>query len=363
MAKKENSGRKANQRLKPYLVLQYLLKHTDEENVVNAENIVAYLTETCGIEAERRAIYKDIEEINKVLYILENGCDIYEAEEAVEYEGNRAVVYDKSRRGFYVQQRQFDYTDIRLLAECIYSSKFLNDGQTKRLIKAISALVSKAQAKEINYEAVVTDRVKTNSKSVLNNITALNNAMHKSKGHTPEKVSFKYLKCSINNLNQNAERRNGERYIVSPYKLLINDGYYYLLAFDERSQDMRTYRVDRMEDVRLMGEKREGAEAYEAIDIESYSQRTFSMFGGKTENVTIRFRNQLLDTVVDKFGKKSAIYQRADEEHFTVTTKINVSPSFFAWVCTFGKRARIVSPAPVVNDFKKYLDNIRSAYE
>ena len=54
---------------------------------------------------------------------------------------------------------------------------------------------------------------------------------------------------------------------------------------------------------------------------------------------------------------------RADEEHFTVTTKINVSLSFFAWLCTFGKRVRIVSHAPVVNDFKKYLDNIRSAYE
>ena len=76
MAKKENSGRKANQRLKPYLILQYLLKHTDEENLVNAKEIVSYLTVTCGIEAERRSVYKDIEEINKVLYILENDSHI-----------------------------------------------------------------------------------------------------------------------------------------------------------------------------------------------------------------------------------------------------------------------------------------------
>lgn len=359
----ETSGRKSNQRLKPYLVLQYLLKHTDEENVVKAKDIVAYLTVTCGIEAHRRSIYKDIEEINKVLYILENGCDIYEAEEAVEYEGNRAVIYDKSRKGFYVQYRQFDYTDVRLLAECIYSSKFLNAEQTARLIKAVTELVSKQQADDIQYEAVVTDRVKTNNSSVLNNIYTLNKAMHKSKEHTPEKVNFKYLKCSINNLNQKAERRNGERYIVSPYKLLINDGYYYLLAFDERSQKMKTYRVDRMEDVRLMGEKREGAEAFKAIEIETYSQRTFSMFGGKTENVTIQFRSHLLDTVVDKFGRKNVIYLKSDDEHFTVTTKVNVSKQFFSWLCGFGRTAKLVSPAPVVDEFKEYLDNIRSAYE
>lgn len=356
-------GKKPNQKLKPYLVLQYLLKHTDEENVISAEKIALNLNADYGIDAERRSVYKDIEEINKILYMLENNCDIYEAEEAVLYDENKAVIYDKSRKGFYVQQRQFDYTDILLLSECIYSSKFLNEGQTKRLIKAISELVSEKQAKEIQYDAIVTDRVKTNNSSVLNSITTLNKAMHKSSEHIPEKVNFKYLKCSINNLNQKVERRNGERYIVSPYKLLINDGNYYLLAFEERSQKMKTYRVDRMEDVKLMGEMLEGAEAYKAIDIETYSQRTFSMFGGNTENVTIRFRSHLLDTVVDKFGKKNVIYLKQDDEHFTVTTKVNVSGQFFSWLCGFGKMAKLISPVSVVDEFKNYIDNIRSSYE
>ena len=76
-------GKRDHQKIKPYLVLQYLLEHTDEEHTVSAADIVAYFQEYYGIDAERRSIYKDIDEINKVLYMLENECSIQEAEEVM----------------------------------------------------------------------------------------------------------------------------------------------------------------------------------------------------------------------------------------------------------------------------------------
>ena len=69
---KENSGRKSDQKMKPYLVYQYLLRNTDENHVVSAEQIVGFLQETCGIEAERRSIYKDIDAINRAVWVIEN---------------------------------------------------------------------------------------------------------------------------------------------------------------------------------------------------------------------------------------------------------------------------------------------------
>ena len=66
-------------------------------------------------------------------------------------------------------------------------------------------------------------------------------------------------------MSQQVERRKGAMYTVSPYKLLINDGNYYLLAFDDASKSMRTYRVDRMKSVNLTGVPREGKEAFDAI--------------------------------------------------------------------------------------------------
>ena len=211
----------------------------------------------------------------------------------------------------------------------------------------------------------MTDRVKTNNKNTFKNVATINAAMSKEldgEKHIPEKISFKYLKSTISDLKQQAERRQGARYTVSPFALLLNDGNYYLLAFDDRSQDMRTYRVDRMRDVHYTGQPREGTEAFAAIDMKSYTQRVFSMFGGEQERVTIRFINPLLDAVIDRFGTSGAQYSKADETHFTVTVPIEISDQFFGWICGFGKKAKITAPPRVEEQFKEYVDKIRSLY-
>ena len=375
-------GKKPNQKLKPYLVQQYLLKNTDEDHVASAYEIVDFL-ELCGIAAERRSIYRDIEDINKVMWLMENkvfdnadkeddGIKITTAEDVLavdEDDVEKAVVYQKhaSKKGFYARHRRYDPNDIRLLAECVYSAKFLSQGQADRLADVVCEFVSKYQAEKIRHDAFLTDRVKTSNKAVLNNIGTINDAMSRrldGEPHDPEKISFQYLKYSISDMGQQVERRKGQKYTVSPYKLLINDGNYYLLAFDDYAQNMRTYRVDRMKNVRFTGEPREGADAFAAIDLKSYTKRVFSMFGGKQERVVIRFINPLLDAVVDRFGndRGSVWYEKLDDTHFTVSTQVEISDQFFGWVLGFGKKAKILEPASVVDQFAAYLDKIRKMY-
>lgn len=361
-------GKRANQKLKPYLVLQYLMKYSDENHVISAPDIVGYLQETCGIDAERRSVYKDIEEINKAMLIVEQEIDVEEAEEILADDiddEEKVIVYDKSKKGFYVRQRHYDFYDIRLLAECVYSAKFLAEGQAKRLANVVCEFVSEAQAQQIRHDAFLTDRVKTNNKGVINNIATINEAMSKEIDglkHIPEKISFKYLKYSISDLSQQAERRHGATYKVSPFALLINDGNYYLLAFDDYAQDLRTYRVDRMKSVNRTGEPRDGENVFLDIDLKTYTQRVFSMFGGKQERVTIRFINPLLDTVVDRFGTKSIQYSKIDDSHFSITAPVEISDQFFSWICGFGRKAKILYPDKVVSDFREYLDKIRNMY-
>jgi len=360
-------GKQVNQKIKPYVVLQYLLKYSDENNVCSAFDIIAFL-EDCGLSAERRSIYRDIEEINKVSLMLENECTIDEAEEMLlddEDDELKLVVYDKNKKGFYVRQRHFDLNDIRLLAECVYSAKFIAEGQANRLVDVVCDFVSENQAEKIRHNAFLTDRVKTNNKSVLNNISIINEAMSKEvEGlkHIPEKISFKYLKYSIDNIGNQVERRHGAKYTVSPFQLLINDGNYYLLAYDDYAKDMRTYRVDRMKSVSFTGIPREGEEVFEKIDLKTYTQRVFSMFGGEQKRVTLRFINPLLDTVVDRFGTKGVIYSKVDDTHFSVTAQIEISDQFFGWLLGFGKKVKVLAPDDIKDKFKAYLDKIREMY-
>ena len=365
--KQAQHGKKPNQKIKPYVVLQYLLRSTDENHVATAMDIVAYLEE-CAISAERRSIYRDIEEINRVALMLDEDCTIDEAAEMLEHDETddlKLVVYDKRQKGFYVRQRKFDLNDIRLLAECVYSAKFISQGQADRLAEVVCEFVSEHQAEKIRHNAFLTDRVKTNNRQVLSNIAAINEAMSRKidgRPHTPEKISFQYLKYSITDMSKQVERRHGAKYIVSPFQLLINDGNYYLLAFDDRSKAMRTYRVDRMKNVSLSGEPRAGEEVFQKIDLKTYTQRVFSMYGGEEKLVQIRFINPLLDAVVDRFGTKDVQYSRVDDSHFCVSAKVEISDQFFGWLLGFGKKAKILAPSDVAEKLCNYIENISEMY-
>lgn len=367
-----NQGKKPNQKLKPYVVLQYLLKHTDEDHIVTAYDIIAYLEEECGIEAERRSIYKDIDEINKVALMLQGKCTFAEAEKELEEnkedDSIRLVVYDKSRKGFYVQNasRKFDINDIRILAECVYSAKFIAEGQANRLVdKVICDFISSHQAGKIKHDALLIDRVRTNNRAVLNNIATINEAMstmRDGKTHIPEQIQFKYLKYSIDDVKQQIERRHGELYTVSPFHLIINDGNYYLLAYNNQRKKPLTYRIDRMKDVRLTGEPRKGDEEFKKNDVRTIALRTISMYSGKQEQVTIRFIMSLLDTAIDQFGTNNVRYKKIDDNYFTMTATLDISEHLFGWLLQFGTRVKLLSPDSVVNEFADYLKKIRYIY-
>ncbi|KIR02314.1 hypothetical protein P261_01129 [Lachnospiraceae bacterium TWA4] len=360
-------GRQVNQKLKPYMVLQYLLKNTDENHVVDGYTIVAAL-ENWGISSERRSIYKDIHEINKASLALELNCTLQEAEKILaldDRDDSKLIVYDSKKKGYYVRQRHFDLNDIRLFVEGIYASKFLTEGQAKRLVNVVCEFVSNYQAEKIKHNVVVVDRVKTNNKSVLNTISLINEAMSKTmdgKPHSPERITFKYLCYSISDISKQIERKRGQKYMVSPYQLLINNGNYYLLAFDHYSKEMRTYRVDRMKNVSRTGQPREGQEEFLKIDLKTYMKRVFSMYSGEDEEVTICFKNSLLDVAIDHFGRKDISYKKIDEDHFLVKVPVQVSNKFFGWILGFGDEAKIIAPDGVVKEFCAYMDKIRGMY-
>ena len=361
--KKSAHGKKPNQKLKAYLVYEYLKKNSDEENTVSATDIISYLQER-GIDAERRSVYRDIEDINKLFYLLENEeADIDEAEDEIETDEDdelKTIVYDKARKGFYVKRRLSEESDVRLLAECVYATKFLTEDYSNMLIDTVCKLVSDYQAERIRHTVFLADRVKTDNRSVYRNVDVINEALNYRENDVkkPQKISFRYQTYNINDLKKKAYRRGGAAYIVSPYQLIINEGNYYLLGFDDKLNKMLTYRIDRMERVEIVYQPREGADEYKKVDLTT----VFNMFKGEKRTVRIRCINPLLDTMIERFGTKAASYAKADGVHFIVSAEVEISDQFFGWLLGFGRRVVLLDPAPTVQQFKDYIDKIKSLY-
>lgn len=348
-------GRKPAQKYKSLLVWQLLLKRSDKNNPLNVDEIIAHL-KAYGIEAERRSIYRDIHDLQELLEI-DYDADI-EDRERLGYE----IGYTrKSPSGFMITQRPYDFDDLRLLAECINSAKFISDSQAMGLRELIGSFCSEAEEEQLLNEIYNVSRVKTPNTEVIYTLATINDAIK-----NKHKIAFTYLKYTVENRKQQTARRRGRTYKISPYQLLINDGNYYAISYDSKWQKLIPYRIDRMKDVMELQEPQEGYELFHGSDMKTYTQRVFGMFGGDKKRVTIRFTNDMIDTVVDRFGSgadgNNVFYIPDGKTHFLLNADIEISDQFFSWVCGFRKKAVITNPSEVVEDFQKFLDDIQNRY-
>lgn len=357
--KEKKQGHKGKgQKYKSLLVWDTLLKRTDENHALRLVDIQKHL-KRYGITAERHSIKRDIDDI---LLLLNKEMDfdldemMIDDRDLLGYE----VEYDESLHGYKVSRRPYEFEELRLLAECVRSSKFISKSQEEHLLAAIEGLCSEYQIEELQNEVYLVGRNKTENTKIMAAMLKVNQAIRQN-----NKIKFHYQKYTIKDRTQRIDRRGGATYKISPFKLIINDGYYYVLAWDSKKNQTITYRLDRMSGVDIVeGEAREGNLEFSKINMETYTQQHFGMFSGEKKRVSLRFTNNLLDTMVDRFGTGVDVFYRPDDErHFVVTTEIAISDQFYGWLCGFRKMAKIVSPPDVVADFQNFLDDIYGRYD
>ena len=175
-----------------------------------------------------------------------------------------------------------------------------------------------------------------------------------------KKVSFRFFHYDREKKKQYS--KSGGRYIVSPYAILWNDGNCYLYAYEEEKARFSHFRIDRMEDIRLLALPRAGNDAYKEKDLTARQPKIFNMFSGEECMVKLRCINRLADVILDRFGR-DVILTPDDESHFLVNVPVELSPPFYAWVASFGRQIRILSPEKVVSGMRNFLQKSMDMYK
>ena len=184
---------------------------------------------------------------------------------------------------------------------------------------------------------------------------AIHNAIAENK-----QISFQYFHHDTG--KKKVYSNKGEKVFVSPWALIYTDDNYYLLAFHTQRQEFRHYRVDRMDKVEKAMYDREGQEAFAKVDMAEYTKYTFSMYRGDKQPVTMRFTNDMVDAVMDRFGR-DVLMLKADDRHFEMTAVVSVSPQFFGWVFGLGNKVEIIRPDDVREQMKDVLKQTLSKYD
>mgnify|MGYP000148040934 CR=1 FL=1 len=144
--------------------------------------------------------------------------------------------------------------------------------------------------------------------------------------------------------------------------ILWNDGNCYLYAYEEEKARFSHFRIDRMEDIRLLALPRVGKDEYKEKDLTARQPKIFNMFSGEECLVKLRCINRLADVMLDRFGRE-IILTPDDEAHFLVNVPVELSPPFYAWIASFGRQVKILSPEKVVNGMRDFLQKSMDMYK
>ena len=269
----------------------------------------------------------------------------------------RRIEKDEKGRGYYLTNRPFTTGDVKLMVDAIESSKYLSEKKTLKLINELEKLCPETQVRDMKSHLVVFDRVKSINEEIHASLGKISSAI----AHNYQ-IRFKYFDYDVN--KKRAYRKNGAFYEMSPYELVYTDDNYYLVAYNAEKKSRNTFRVDRMANLAIVLQDREGKELFGDKRKEKLrlQKSTFSMFDGPIETVTMRFRVNMLNAVIDRFGRDVFITP-LDKEHFQISVPVAISQQFYGWVFGLGNYVTIVAPEHIKKDMANKLVEIRKRYD
>ncbi|MBQ5782784.1 MAG: WYL domain-containing protein [Oscillospiraceae bacterium] len=308
------------------LLQQVLEKYSDEEHPLTTNQIISLLDREHGMKVHRTTIPKDVE------HLQEMDVDV----QSIRTTQNR----------YFIGDRFFELPQLKLLIDAVASSKFISDKKSKELIKKLDSFASVYQQDEIKRNIYIESRIKADNEHILYIVDSINRAINKGK-----KISFTYFEYDGD--KQKCLRNGGMPYILSPYTLLWNGDYYYVVGYSDKHQNISAFRVDRIHVLPQVTEE-DCVPMPQDFDLAHYTKEVFQMYDAQHSGITLLCENEMMKVIIDRFGA-DVHTERVDSGHFAVVTEVALSPNFFGWLFGFGDKIQLKEPENVVEMYRRML--------
>ena len=331
--KKIVRGPRLNQKLKIMYLMKILLEETDEDHDLTLNEIVEKL-KAYNVTAEQKSLSSDIENLRTF------GLDII------------GMQYGKTYH-YKVASRQFQLVELKLLVDAVQSSRFITEKKSDELIAKLESYASKYEAKKLARQVNVNGRVKTMNERIYYSVDKIHEELNEK-----SQIKFQYFTWTADKKME--LKHGGAYYSVSPWALCWDDEKYYLVGYDNREYKIKHFRVDKMADVSVVYEEREGKEEFSKMQMSEYTNRLFGMFDGNLETVTLLCENHAANVIIDRFGTDIPL-MKTDAEHFTVRVRVSVSKLFLSWIMAI-PGVKIVAPERTVDMMKSEIKRLQEMY-
>ena len=304
------------------MVYKILVQETDSEHYITIQQIIDRL-EKIGIKSFRKTVISDIDEL------IGFGIDI----ECVKSTQNR----------YYMKSNIFTLSELKLLVDAVEASQFITQAKSAELIDKLSSLTSSHNAESLCRHIFLSKRLKSENEEIYDVVDKIHAAINKNR-----QISFLYYE--YDGEKNRMFRNNGERYTFSPYGMTWDDGRYYVIGFSVKHSKIITFRADRICGVEVLNDV--SVPKPKNFNIADFSGKLFRMYGGETTVVTLKCKNEVMKSVIDRFGADVQTFP-ASKGYFNAVVEVGAGQTFFGWVFQFGGDIKIVKPAKIKRQFQE----------
>ena len=306
-------------------VLRALEEFSDENHFLTQQQIIDGVNKLFGVLLERKTIGHTINVLRDLDFDIQD---------------------NQKGKGVALIERRFDKSEVKFLIDAIFSSKSIPGKKAKDLSEKVSSCLSRYDRRTYQYLNKSSDVSRTTNYDVFLNIEIINEAIQRHKY-----ISFKYM--DYDGDGNMTFKREGKEYSTSPCYLINNFGRYYYLGYRDKYDNVSTYRLDYMKDVRIDEEK-------EMIDVETlkefkdyknigeYISEHIYLFGGEIVDALLLLKEPyVISYITDWFGKNAKIIK----EDGVLKAKVRCNKkALFYWVMQYSEHITVESPTSLKED-------------
>lgn len=147
-------------------------------------------------------------------------------------------------------------------------------------------------------------------------------------------------------------------YLVHPYRLAYAQGGLYLLAYVPEYEEVRTFAVERLQDISLLEERFTPIEDLPDIAF----PHSLGVHSGPPERIEIEFEPVVADYVRAREWHPSQSIEEGANGDLVMTLNVCVDRALESWILSFGPFARVRAPAPLAQTIAEKFAEARDRY-
>ncbi|MBD5508231.1 MAG: WYL domain-containing protein [Lachnospiraceae bacterium] len=323
-----------NKKMLNMLILDILKEYSDEEHKLTQQEIIKLLRKNYDMDCDRRSVK------NNILSLIEMGYEI------------------NMENGYYLEERELENAELRILIDSVLFSKTLSATQAKRMIKKLETFGNRYFTAKVSHVSNTPSRSRTENKQVLYTVNAINDAIDEKK-----KIRFRYCKYGPDLKLHD----RGKDYVVNPYQMIASNGHYYLLGNVDRYNNVSYFRIDKMVGTEILDmpvkPMKDVQELKNGLDLPKHMAEHAYMFCGESVPVQIRCKEDTVDDLVDWFGRDIKVLSKNSDTGDIVVRVICNYNAMFYWALQYGPHIEVLEPKNLRKELMEAIQRMAEKYK